>query len=91
VKWTVPAYPEATLPNASRAVTVAVKAAPAVAFDGAATTKCVAEDAATATDAVDPVMELVTVSVAVTVRAPADLSVTAFVNAWTPASPAVNV
>ena len=42
VKWTVPVYPVAVLLDASSAVTVMLKAVPAVAVPGAVTEKCVA-------------------------------------------------
>ena len=53
--------------NWSWAVTVKLKAVPAVALAGALTLKWVAAAALTATALLDPVMELVVVSVAVTV------------------------
>ena len=69
VKWTVPAYPVAVLPKASRAVIVTLNADPAVALPGADTAKCVAADAPT-TSVVLPVIVEVVVSVAVSVRLP---------------------
>ena len=57
--------------NASNAVTVKVKAVPAVALLGAPTLKCVAAAAPTRIALLVPVMELVTVSVAVMVWLPA--------------------
>jgi len=55
------------LPYWSRAVTANEMAEPAVAAAGAATARCVAGPALTATDPEVPVMEEDTVSVAVTV------------------------
>ena len=60
----------AVLLNASSAVTVNVIALPAVALAGALTTKCVAAAALTVTAPLVPVIELVTVSVAVIVWLP---------------------
>ena len=71
VKCTVPAYPVAVLLNGSRAVTVTLNAAPTVAVGGAETVNCVALAALTVTLFEAPVMEAVTVSVAVMVRVPA--------------------
>ena len=53
--------------NASFAVTVKLKALPAVALLGAVAMKCVADAAMTATALFVPVIELVTASVAVSV------------------------
>ena len=61
--------------NWSRAVTVKLKAVPAVALLGALTVKCVAAAALTAMVLLVPVMLLVTVSVAVIVWLPAVTSV----------------
>jgi hypothetical protein len=65
----------AVLFEASRAVTVTLKADPDVALDGALTVKWVAAPAATEMVPEVPVMLDVTVSVAVTVWLPAVLSV----------------
>ena len=70
VRWAVPAYVVAVLPKVSRAVTVMLNAVPLVAVTGAVTRKLVAAAAATVIER-DPVMDAVTVSVAVTLRAPA--------------------
>ena len=66
----------AVFPKASSAVTVTLIAVPAVAVLGALTKKCVAAAALTEIELVVPVIELVTVSVAVTVCAPAVFNVT---------------
>ena len=76
VKCTVPGYPVAVLPNVSSAVTVKLNAVPLLAAPGAATVKWVAAAGLTVIAAVVPVIEAVTVSVAVTVCEPAVLSVT---------------
>ena len=65
-------------------------ALPAVAPAAAVTSSCVA-DADTVIVALVPVIEPVTVSVAVIVRLPASVRVTPFVNVWTPLSPPVKV
>ena len=57
--------------NGSRAVTVKLEAVPAVAEAGALTAKCEAAAAATAIVPLLPVMDDVTVSVAVSVSLPA--------------------
>ena len=67
VKCTVPAYPVAVLPVASRAVTVTLMLEPGVAFAGMLTVKWVAMPLATAIVPLVPVMPDVTVSVAVIV------------------------
>jgi hypothetical protein len=59
---------------------VVEKEPPAVEFAGALTVKVAAEAGATAIVPVVPLIEPVTVSVAVTVRLPACVSVTPFVN-----------
>ena len=61
----------ATLPNASNAVTVKLKAVPAVAVVGAPTLKGVAAAAATEIELLVPVIDEVLVSVAVMVWLPA--------------------
>ena len=75
VKWTVPVYPVAVLLNWSWAVTVKLKATPAVALEGALTLKWVAAAALTVMVLLVPVMELLTLSVAVMVWLPAVFSV----------------
>jgi hypothetical protein len=70
VKWTVPAYPLAVLLKASRAMAVKVNAVPAVALPGAPTPKCVAGPGLTTMVPLVPVMLLLALSVAVTVRLP---------------------
>ena len=70
VKCAVPLYVVAGLPTASSAVTVKVKGVPAVAEAGAETVKCAAEPAVTVIAGEMPVMEAVTVSVAVSVWLP---------------------
>ena len=67
VKCTVPVYPVAVLLNWSLAVTDPLNATPAVAEEGALTTKCVAAAALTATFPEVPVIVEFPVSVAVTV------------------------
>lgn len=67
VKCTVPAYPEATLLNASSAVTVKLSDVPAVAEAGALTAKCVAAAALTRIVFDVPVTDGVTESAAVMV------------------------
>ena len=90
VKWTMPLYPVATLPNGSKAVTVTVPATPAVAgLAMPATLKFLAAAAPTTIEACVPVMESVTVSAAVIEPMLAVLRVT--LKAWTPASAAVKV
>ena len=81
----------AVLPYASSAVTVTENALPAVALDGAVTVSVAAPAGETAMVELVPVIEPVTVSVAVTVRLPACVSVTALVKVWVPLSPPVNV
>jgi hypothetical protein len=76
VKWTVPAYDVAVLLKASSAVTPAVSAVPEIAAEGALTLKWVATAAATTEDPEVPVMDALTVSVAVTLWVPAVLKVT---------------
>jgi hypothetical protein len=78
VKCTVPEYPVAVAFEASSAVTVKLIAVPAIAVAGAVTEKCVAVCAADETVTVpdDPVIEPVTVSVAVIVCGPVVFSVT---------------
>src|SRR5438046_1126456 len=71
VKWTVPAYVGFRLPNASRAVTVKLNGLPAVADAGALIEKWVVAAAVTSIVLLVPVIELVTVSVAVIVCDPA--------------------
>ena len=61
--------------NGSWADTVKLKAVPAVALLGALTLKCVAAAALTATALLAPVIEMVTVSVAVSAWLPAVLRV----------------
>jgi hypothetical protein len=76
VKCTIPLYPVAVALLASSAVTVNENATPAVADAGALTLKCVATPAPLTTIApLVPVIDAVTVSVAVIVRLPAVLSV----------------
>ena len=75
----------------SSAVTVKVNAFPAVTEAGAETVKCVAAAAPTVIVADVPVIELVTVSVAVIVWLPVVTSVAPFVNVWAPLSPTTNV
>jgi hypothetical protein len=75
VKCTDPLYAVAVLFRLSRAVTVKLKAVPAVAAPGADTAKCVAAAAPTTMLFDVPVMLLVTVSVAVMVWPPAVFSV----------------
>src|SRR5262249_49120672 len=75
VKCTVPAYPVTVAFEASRAVTLKLNAAPAVAAAGALTVKCVAVVLETAIVAEVPVIDDVTVSVAVIVWLPAVFSV----------------
>jgi hypothetical protein len=72
VKCTVPAYPVAVLLKASRAVTVTLTAAPAVAAEGAETVKCAAAAGATL---IVPELPVMPPSVAVIVCAPAVRSV----------------
>jgi len=76
VKWTVPVYPEATLLNWSSAVTVTLVAVPTVALPGMDTWKCVANPDPTVIAWEVPVIEAVTVSVAVTVWLPSVFRVT---------------
>jgi hypothetical protein len=76
VKWTVPVYPVAVLANWSSAVTVKLKAVPAVCGVGAVTTNVVAAAGFTVMELDVPVMDEVTVSVAVMARVPGVLSVT---------------
>jgi hypothetical protein len=71
VKWTMPAYAVAVLLKASSAVTLKLKATPDAAVAGATTAKCVAAPAETVMAPDVPVIEAVTVSVAVTVWLPA--------------------
>ena len=71
------------------AVTVTLNDAPAVADAGADTVRWVAAAAPTAIVPLVPVIDAVTVSVAVMVRLPAVFSVAEPL--WTPASPPVNV
>ena len=61
--------------DASRAVTVKLKDEPAVAVEGAETVKCVAGCTVTTMEFEVPVMELITVSVAVMVWVPPILRV----------------
>ncbi len=92
LKWTLPWYPAAVLPYASRAVTVTLPAAPAVRGEASPETERVVAAAGVTTMALwEPVIEGVTVSVAVTVRVPAVLRLTPRENVWTPASPTVKV
>ena len=78
--------------DASRAVTVKLSAIPAVVVVGVPEiTKFVAPAAPTLIALDAPVIDAVTVSVAVMVREPAVLSVAPLVKMWTPLSPAVNV
>ena len=64
---------------------------PAVALPGADTVSVEAPAGATAIVPLVPVIEPVTVSVAVSVRLPAAVSVTAFVKVCVPLSPPTNV
>ena len=89
VTWAVPAYVVAVLPKASRAVTVMLNAVPLVAVAGAVTRKLVAAAAATVMERV-PVIDTVTVSVAVTLCTPAVFRVAARPT-LTPLSAARNV
>ena len=75
VKCTVPAYPVAVLPNRSSAVIVTLKAVPAVCGDNAETVKLVAAPGFTVIVPDVPVMDEVTVSVAVMLWFPAVFSV----------------
>jgi len=75
VKWTVPEYPVTTALEASSAVTVTATADPAVAVAGAVTEKCVAGAALTVMVLEVPVIDGVTVSVAVMVWGPSELRV----------------
>src|SRR5262249_58446304 len=75
VKCTVPVYPVAVLLNTSRAVTVKLNAAPAVAVAGALTVKCVAAPPETAIPVEVPAIDGVAVSVAVSVWLPPVLNV----------------
>ncbi len=68
------------------AVTVTVIGVPAVAVPGAETAKWVAVEGLTVTVPEAPVIESVTVSVAVTVCVPAVFRVTPEVKAWMPLS-----
>ena len=93
---TVPPEPRRLLPKASLSwtVTAEVEVPFAVIEPGAATSVDSAVEAAAAFTVIAPlvpVIELVGVSVAVTVREPAVFSVYALVKVWTPASPPVNV
>jgi hypothetical protein len=72
----------------SSAVTVTLNGTPVVTFAGAVTLRCVAGGGATVVLAL-PVIDAVTVSVAVIDCAPVEVSVT--LNVCTPASPPVNV
>ena len=72
-------------------MTVPLKAEPAVAFAGAVTVKVAAEAGATAIVPLVPLIVPVTMSVAVTVRLPACVRVTPFVNVCTPLSLPTNV
>ena len=78
----------ATLPNRSWAVTVTVKAVPAVVLGGAVTARLAAAAGPTETAVEVPVIEAVEASVAVIAWVPAVMSTTP-VKAWTPWSPAV--
>ena len=84
MKWTVPRVARGRVVELVQAVTVSVKALPAVAVAGALTTKWVAAAALTVMVSLVPVIELVAVSVAVIVWLPAVLSVA--LNVWTPLS-----
>src|SRR5437588_149984 len=75
VKWTVPVYALAVLLNWSCAVTVKLMALPAVAVVGPLTAKWLAAAVPTAMALLVPVIELVAVSVAVSVWLPAVFNV----------------
>jgi hypothetical protein len=75
VKWTVPVYPVATLLNASSAVTVKPKEEPDETDAGATTVKCVTAAGLTIIAFEVPVIDEVTISVAVMVCDPAVLRV----------------
>ena len=79
------------LPYWSWAVTVIEKAVPAVALAGAVTWSWVVEAAPTVMVPLVPLIVPVTVSVAVMVRLPAWVRVTALVKVWVPLSPATKV
>ena len=91
VKWMVPRYPVATLPNASLAlmVTVATPAVNGLAMP--AIEKLAAAAGVTVRPVWTPVMVAIVVSVAVTVREPAVRSVTPAANVWLPESAAMKV
>jgi hypothetical protein len=72
-------------------VTVTLNAVPAVALAGAVTASVEAPAGETAIVPLVPVIEPVTVSVAVTVRLPDWVSVTPLVNVCIPLSPPMNV
>ena len=73
------------------AVTVVVKPPPAVWAAPAVTERIEAAAGLTVTPDDVPLIEPVTVSVAVTVRLPAVFNVYAFVNVWAPLSPPTKV
>jgi len=75
LNFTAPAYPVATLPKLSFAVTVKLNAVPAVADAGAVTTNAVADPAETVIFPEMPAIEPFTVSVPVMVETPAVFNV----------------
>ncbi len=86
----MPVYAGVVLPKASLAVTVTDAALPAVTVAGLPdSTRVEVAAGLTEIDELVPVIEPVTVSVAVTVCEPAVFSVTE--KTWTPASPPVKV
>lgn len=75
LNFTAPAYPVVTLPKLSFAVTVKLNAVPAETDAGAVTTSAVADPADTVIFPEEPVIELVTVSIAAIICVPAVFTV----------------